>query len=159
MHAEIKQELIFLDKEYQQVNDYFTEINELLQATGYVEKSFLEAIKTREINFPTGLPLNSCAIAIPHCDSEHIKQPFISFTKLRNTLSFVQMGTQDVYLAVNMIFMLGFTRDDPKQIVLLQRLMEIFMNEECVKKLLHVNDEDSCYMILADYLKLSEEEF
>ena len=157
MHAEIKKELIFLDKEYIQTDDYFVDINHQLQKCGFVEHSFLSAIKTRELNFPTGLPVNSCAIAIPHCDSDHIKEPFVSFTRLLNTIPFIQMGSQDIYLPVKMIFMLGFTKDDPEQIVLLQHLMEFFMDDNCVTQLLEAKEVQECYAILTEYLKINEE--
>ena len=47
------------------------------RATNTVKESWLNAMRKREAEYPTGIELEGYSIAIPHCDSEHANQPAI----------------------------------------------------------------------------------
>lgn len=60
---------------------------------GYVKDTFRDAIKTREANYPTALPVEPYPVAIPHSDPENIIKPFIACTRLKIRLNGVRWQT------------------------------------------------------------------
>lgn len=78
----IKEDLIQLDWEVTDRDDYFQKMVCKLEDLGYVRASFKKAILEREEKYPTALPTQPEAIAIPHSDIEHVIKPFIAATRL-----------------------------------------------------------------------------
>lgn len=145
----IVKELTYLDKTFNSTDDYFEFMYEELRSKGYVKETFLAAIKAREKIFPTGLPIPENAVAIPHCDADNIKKSFISVSRLKSPIKFVEMGTEDSQLDVKIIFMLGLRAHDGEQVELLQELISSFMNETYMKGLVQAeNEEDLLELVL-----------
>ncbi|GHU39666.1 PTS sugar transporter subunit IIA [Bacilli bacterium] len=137
----IVKELTYLDKVFSNTDDYFAFMYDELRAKGYVEATFLEAVKKREKIFPTGLPIPDNPVAIPHCDEDNIKKSFISICRLKSPIKFVEMGTEDSHLEVKIIFMLGLRAHDGEQVELLQQLIASFMDEHYMTGLIEAKDE------------------
>ena len=70
----IKKELIEIDFDVKNQNEYFEKMAKKLNELGYVKDTFLEAILKREEKFPTALPLEPYIVAIPHVEPEHVKK-------------------------------------------------------------------------------------
>lgn len=119
------EELIFLDKTFQNANEFFDFIYPVLNNKGFVKPSFLPAIKEREYNYPTALPTEPYIVALPHTDIEHIIKPFISVTRVNGGVSWHEMANNDHVLHADFIFLLGFIEKDG-HINLLQTLMTCF---------------------------------
>ena len=117
--------------EIEDVDDFFSIKYQQLKNLNYVNETFKEAISKREVEFPTGLKMESISIAIPHTDVIHIKEPFVSINRLKNKIDFIQMGTDDERVAVQDIIILGI-KDPKKQVSLLSNLMELFSEREFV---------------------------
>lgn len=149
----VHKELVLLDKVFIDKNDFFIQMYQLLFKKGYVKSSYLDAIIQREKDFPTGLDIGKYAIAIPHCDSIHIKKPFIAFVKFHEPLEFIQMGTENQVQKVRMAFMLGFTKGNQEHVEMLSKIMNNFMNEDFTDKILKIDDVDKCYQLLTERLK------
>lgn len=101
---------------------------------GMVKESYKQAIKDRENNFATGLPTSSVGVAIPHTDIEHVNQASISVGVLKNTVDFCIMGEEDSNVPVKLVFMLAM-KEAHAQLELLQKLMQIFQDEEALTTL------------------------
>lgn len=128
------EELVFLELDCADKNDCFKKMFERLLQSGFVRETFLEAIKTREEAFPTGLDLGSCHVAIPHTDPKHVIQPFIAVARLKTPVDWICMATDDEVVHPKFVFMLGFNRSE-EQINNLQTLMDNFQNKELMDKL------------------------
>lgn len=118
-------ELIFLDEQFDHSNDFFDFIFPILKKNGYVKDSFLVAIKQRENEFPTALPTEPYVVALPHTDIEHIIKPFISVTRVAQTVKWCEMANNDCVLDAKFIFLLGFVEKNG-HVGLLQTLMGCF---------------------------------
>lgn len=131
----VKQELIQLNCTEDCLEDFFAHQANKLYELGYVKVSFDNALKKRELEYPTGLELEYISIAIPHTDPKHVEHPFISICRLKKqSIPFIQMGTSDVVVYPQIIFILGITQ--PKnQVAILSELMELCSNEQFVQKL------------------------
>ena len=61
-------ELVFFDFEAKDRFEFFNKMSEILVEKGYVKDTWLDAILTREKNYPTGLQFEHIAVALPHVD-------------------------------------------------------------------------------------------
>lgn len=121
------EDLILLDKDFQNTDQFFDFTFPILKLGGFVNQSFLKAIKKRESLFPTALPTDPYVVAMPHTDIEHVIKPFIFFTRVKETIPWCEMANNDHVLGANFVFLLGFTEKDG-HIELLQKLMSSFVN-------------------------------
>lgn len=137
----LKHDLIQLDWEVADQDEFFNRMSDKLLGRGYVKESFLTAIKAREQAYPTALPTQPEAIAIPHSDAEHIIEPFIASTRLASPVTWHEMANNDETHAVRFIFMLGFTQEDG-HVEVLQTLLENFQDPEFMKRLGQARTED-----------------
>lgn len=60
----IYKELIQLDWEVKDQDEFFDKMTDKLLELGYVKDTFRDAIKTREANYPTALPVEPYPVAI-----------------------------------------------------------------------------------------------
>ncbi|WP_100487052.1 PTS sugar transporter subunit IIA [Sporolactobacillus pectinivorans] len=137
-----KQNLVFRDVEYPDVSTFFRRIADLLEAKGYVQPTFYQAIAEREANYPTGLQTASVGVAIPHADPVNLKKPFISVVRPKDPIEFSPMGgsQNDPKVKASIIFVLGVTRDG-LQVKVLQKLMAMLSDERLTKALLHAESD------------------
>ncbi|OUN25696.1 PTS sugar transporter subunit IIA [Pseudoflavonifractor sp. An85] len=143
----IFKELIQLDWEVKDQGEFFDKMVDKLYDLGFVKDTYKEAIKVREANYPTALPVEPYPVAIPHAEIQHLNKPFIACTRLKNPVDWCEMGTDDVIHPVKFVFMLGFMKSD-EHIDLLQVLMENFQNPELMKQLLEAKTEEEYYNIV-----------
>ncbi|MDI9541012.1 MAG: PTS sugar transporter subunit IIA [Bacillota bacterium] len=114
--------------------------NEFIKA-GVVEDNFLEGILQREEAFPTGLELNKMGVAIPHTDSEYVKENQLGFMTLDKPVIFKFMGDASQDIEVSIIFMLAL-KEAESQIEMLSKLMDLFMFDEVMEALKTVDNYD-----------------
>lgn len=106
-----------------------------LMEKGLVKESFIKAIIEREKNYATGLPTKSVSVAIPHTDPEHVNKKAISLAILKKEVHFGIMGEKNAETPVKLVFMLAIDKKR-SHVTFLQKLMEIFQNEEELNYLL-----------------------
>lgn len=128
------EELVFLDKPLNNSDEFFDFIFPILKKKGYVQDSFLDAIKQRESTYPTALPTEPYAVALPHTDIEHIIKPFIAVTRVKGTVPWYEMANNDHILPAHFIFLLGFI-DKNGHINLLQVLMDSLSDKSFIEQL------------------------
>lgn len=146
------EELTFLDKPLADANSFFEFIFPVLEEKGFVNASFLDAIKERESKYPTALPVDP-PIALPHTDIEHIKKPFISVTRVAGTVPWAEMANNDHILNAKFVFLLGFL-DKNGHVDLLQSLTGAFSNADFMDKLSRVSTPKECVELLEATVEL-----
>lgn len=133
----VDEHLVFLNVEgldsKDKVLDYLSK--KLLEA-GIVKKSYIQAIKDREIIFPTGLQFPEYGVAVPHTDCDYVEKTDLALVTLRKPVEFVHMATEDIKVPVRIVIMLSI-KEPHKQVEMLQKLIEFLQNEEEVKKILN----------------------
>ncbi|MER2106599.1 MAG: PTS sugar transporter subunit IIA [Solibacillus sp.] len=120
----------------------------------FVEPTFEQALLEREKIFPTGLPLASMGVAIPHTDPQHVKQATIAVAILEQPVLFKMMGNEEVDILTNIVFTLAINQPS-EQIVLLEKLMELFQNEAKMDQLLHAKTKEQAKCIVEEALENS----
>lgn len=146
-----KKDLINLNVESKAVEDFFQYVGEKLEDKGLVSEKFSDAITKREEEYPTGLLLENFSVAIPHTDTNYIIEPFVSINRLKKPITFLQMGTDDVPVEVKDVFVLGI-KEPKKQVGLLSKLMEIFMNVDFVVQYQSASTNEEIMALINRYL-------
>jgi PTS system galactitol-specific IIA component len=114
---------------------------------GVVKPSFVDAVLEREKRSPTALPAVAYDIAIPHTVSEHVITPAMNVAVLKHPVEFQQMGSPEITLHPQVLFMLAIS--DPKdQLTLLRRIMKMLQNKELLDQVRNAQTADEIYDLL-----------
>ncbi len=151
----IRRDLVQLDLDVADRDEFFDRAVDELLRLGCVKESFREAIKTRESTFPTALPTQPEAVAIPHADPEHLNEPFIMAVRLKTPVGWQEMGRNDSTLLVRFVFLLGFTRTDG-HVKLLQVLLKNLQKPEFMASLDSATTADEYFTIVHAMRGLSD---
>ena len=107
----VYKDLIQLDLDVRNTDELFEVMSGRLMELGYVTGDFLESIKEREKEYPTALPIEPYAVAIPHTDPECIKKAFIACIRLKEPIPWREMAANEVVHMVRFVFLLGFKQE------------------------------------------------
>lgn len=136
MWNELDEELIFLDLDVRSSDEIMEIVGGKLIDTGYCKPDYVEALKQREKEFPTGIDTGSIGIAIPHTTVDYVNKGNIAIARLRKPVPFQQMGNGDETVRVKLVFMLAV--DDPSQhLAKLQGIVDIIQDEMTLRKFLN----------------------
>lgn len=109
---------------------------------------YAEDVIRRERTFPTGLPTEPIAVAIPHADPDHLRRSCVALGISARGIPFGQMGTDgDIQVHARLIFLLGI-REREKQVDMIGELMELIQNESLLKSLTAAHDVESAWSVL-----------
>lgn len=106
---------------------------EMLRA-GVVEVSYPHALIRREAEFPTGIMLESHAVAIPHCEAVHALKPAIYLIRPDDTVLFSQADGDDPVHALLIIALI--VTHPSEQLVLLRNLFGQLQDPGFIEQLL-----------------------
>lgn len=130
----LKNELIRLDVAAETAEAALRLMAQLFVDAGVAKPGYPAAIVDREAKYPTGLPASAFDIAVPHTFAEHVNEPAMGICVLREPVEFKQMGSPEIILHPQVLFMLAIT--DPKdQIKLLKRIMKLIQNPEALYRI------------------------
>ncbi|WP_136192625.1 PTS sugar transporter subunit IIA [Actinomyces procaprae] len=144
----LKRDLVRLDWEVRDRDDFFDRISAELLHGGYIRGSFRDALADRERKYPTALPTMPEAVAIPHSDVEHIIKPFIASVRLARPIDWREMGNDDVVHPVRFIFVLGFVQED-RHVEVLQVLLQAFQDPAFMEQMDRARTPDEYYRVLS----------
>lgn len=146
--------VILLDVEADTKESVLEIVAKNLVDKGLVKESFIPAILKRESEFATGLPTAGFSVAIPHTDVEHVNQKTISVAVLKQPVDFVIMGDDQETTPVQIIFMLAMN-EAHSQLTLLQKLMQIFQDEQTLTTIANETSKTNIKKLLEEKLDLA----
>ena len=121
-------ELVFFDWECATPDEVFARPEGELAPRGYIASGWLDAVRTREDAYPTGLAMPAANIAIPHTDSGFVAKPYIAVT-------FNAMAGMGAPVPAQIVINLGIA-EPGGQVEALQALMNIFMDADAAADVL-----------------------
>lgn len=143
----LRKELIKLNMDCRDSQEAIRTLAETFVKYGAVKESFVDAVMEREKNYPTGLPAVAYDIAIPHTVSKHVIEPAMAVGILNKPVEFHQMGSPEIILHPQVLFMLAIS--DPKeQLSLLRRIMKLLQNKELLIAVKNADTPDKVYDLL-----------
>ena len=141
----LKEELIIPGLEAKSSDDIFEALGGKLVKQGYCKESYVQALKDREAEFPTGINTGEKGVAIPHTD---VSKKGIAIATLKQPVEFVEMGTDDEYVNAQVIFMLAV--DEKGHLELLQAILAVLQDQEVLKKLIKAKDAKEIIEIIKE---------
>jgi PTS system galactitol-specific IIA component len=144
----LRKELVNVDFEASSQKDLLLKLaNEFLEE-GLVKPSFPQAILDREAVYPTGLPAVAFDIAIPHCAASNVNETSMAVATLRHPVEFQQMGSAEITLHPQVVFMLAI-QDPDKQLETLQKIMGVIQDKKLLEDIRAAKTVDELYNLLA----------
>lgn len=131
-------------------------LGDKLHELGYVNEGYVPAVIQREVSYPTGLMLGGkYNVAMPHTDTIYVHNAGIAFASLEKPVIFKNMGDPASDVETNMVFLLA-VKDPKDQVELLQKLIEIFQNEELISSIYEIKEAAKIEQILNKHLGIVE---
>lgn len=123
-----------------------------LQAEGYTDAGYLQAVLERERRFPTALPTLPYATAIPHADPIHVRETGVAVAVLDHAVPFQAMDSPDQSLPVRAVLLLAVA-DSSTQAATLQWVCEILNRQEAVEQLVSAANPAAAMAVLRPLLE------
>lgn len=142
----IDQDYIYVDFSVDSSNDLFEKIGEVLIENGIVKDSYITALKEREEEFPTGLPL-PIGVAIPHTEGIYVNEDKLVIATLSEPIKFVEMGSDDVLIDVSLIIMIVM-KDGKSHLEMLQNIIGTVQNQELVSQIMNEKNTETIKQLL-----------
>lgn len=142
----LKAELIIPGLQADSSDDIFEALGGELVKQGYCKETYVQALKNREAEFPTGINTGEKGVAIPHTDVSHVNKKGIAIATIKNPVSFMEMGTDDEYVNVQVVFMLAV--DEKGHLELLQAILGILQDQEVLNQLIEAKDAEEIIEII-----------
>lgn len=146
----LKEPLVFTKQNFESQNDLFETVYEAALAENLVLSDFITGIKDREKNFPTGIQLEKYGVAIPHTDPEYVKEEFIAVVTSESGVMFSSMEDENVKVNANVVFLLGLNQAHA-QLAMLQKLIELFQNDNALKGILTASSYNELVSIINNF--------
>lgn len=143
----IGKDIVFLDSDLESKEEVINFLIEKLQSNNYLDQDssdFKTKIIKREDEVTTYM---GNSIAIPHAKSVEVKQPFVTFLRLKNLLEW-NKGKNNL---VNMVFMLGVPdKKEGIHLKILSNLAKKLINEKILYDLENTNSKSEVIQILEE---------
>ncbi|MBU5439099.1 PTS sugar transporter subunit IIA [Tissierella sp. MSJ-40] len=146
-----REDLILFNMEAKDNKDAIEQLANKLLSKGIVKESFVEAIKAREDNYPTGLPTETIGVAIPHTDAIHVNEGALAIGLLKEPVAFQMMGMPEETVNVSVIFMMALN-EAHGHLEMLQKLMGIFQEKELLIKINEAKTPEEIAEVLSDVI-------
>jgi len=148
----LKMEHILVGVEAADAQDAIQILTAPLVETGHVTPEFAMDVWKREETFPTGLPTQPLAVAIPHADPDHVNGSAICVGTLKSPVRFAQMGTDgSTVLDVPVIFLLAI-KEKEKQVDMIQQLVTLIQSPSLLDGLPKAKDSSEAMALIQSIL-------
>lgn len=145
---ELKEDLIFTCVEARSIDEVFDQLGGALVRAGYGRDDYVQALKDREGEYPTGLNVNGIGIAIPHTPVDYANGTATCIGVLKEPVTFLGMGT-DEEVPVKLVFTLCVT-DPHAHIGQLKQIVLIIQDGEVLQRLIGSKDPKEIIQIIKD---------
>lgn len=128
-------------------------LNQALVASGHTLPEFADDVWKREQEYPTGLPTQPIAVAIPHADPDHVQRSAVAIGVLNEPVTFAQMGSDgSLTLAVKVVILLAI-KEREKQVTMIQQVISLIQNAQLLENLCQSSDSHSAHEAIRSALK------
>lgn len=147
----IYEDLIAFGIEAKDAEDAIRQTGRLLYQSGFVKDTYIDAVISREKEYPTGLQLRTLAVAMPHTAGVHVKTPAVCVARLKSPVVFGHMGDPDTKVQAEILFMMAI-KDPDAQLETLQKVMRVFTDDAAVAQFAAANNRAALYEVAKTYI-------
>lgn len=138
----LSEKLVFKDLECRNKEEVLDFLATQLYEAGYVKEAYIEAIKEREAEYPTGLPSSPPGIAIPHANYDLVKETTLAIATLKEPVYFNNMENNQEETSVQIVIMMAIS-EPHGQIEMLQKIVAIIQDEPLRQQMINSVDSDT----------------
>ena len=138
---------IYTDVEGATFEEVLDNVSKKLDEKGFINEGFKQSVLDREKVFPTGLEFDGYNIAIPHTDSQFVKQDAIAVIKPKNPVIFKDMATNSKELEVGVMLLLLISKNE-NQVKVLSNIIKSFSDKQFYNDILATNNEEEILKII-----------
>lgn len=133
---------IFRFSEKKSREEILDTVGKVFYENNIVTEDFSQAIKKREIDFPTGMILeNGTHTAISHTDDKYVKTDKIAIAISKEPVNFRNIESGEENVNCNVFFIMALTKENKNDI--LSGMAELFEeHEEMLNEFLTMTDEE-----------------
>ena len=144
-------ELIFKE-DFTNLDQAFEVMADKLFKRGLTKEHYLESIKEREKNYPTGIDLSVIEedfpnVAIPHTESEYCNATKVILVKLQNEITVMNMMDSNSELKVKYLFMI-LNKAGGEQANILASIMDFVTNKNNINSLEKAETIEELYNVV-----------
>ena len=144
----LQEDHIIIGLEASNAKQVIESLNQVLVKSQHTTAKFAEDVWEREQRFPTGLPTQPVAVAIPHADPDHVLSSAVSLGVLAKPVKFAQMGTDDnTQLKISIVILLAI-KEVEKQVEVIQQLMLLIQSPDLLKNLLKASNRHEALCLI-----------
>lgn len=140
MDLVLNEQLVFRDLKVKTQEEVLDCLSKKLLELGFVKDEYVEAIKQREKEYPTGLPSTDPVVAIPHANYEMVKKTTLAIATLNEPVLFENMENHQEKLPVRIVIMMAIG-EPHGQIEMLQKIVGIIQNQDLRKKMITASND------------------
>ena len=120
----------------------------IMAREGFVEETYWKDVLKREQTFPTGLPTQPVAIAIPHADPDRVIKSGIAIAVFSQPVKFRIMGSNEAdELDVPVVFMLAL-KDFKQQTAVIRDLLTLIQSKTIIADIYQAGSSGDIYEII-----------
>lgn len=143
----INRDLVVLDMDCETAEEVIQQLAEKLEKKKWVKEGYIQAVLNREREYPTGLPTNGAAVAIPHTNAEFCLRSAMVTGILRKPVPFGNMANSDEVLPVRIVFLLAM-KEPAFQVHWLKQLVSMLRKPGMLEDLIQQTSVDEVVNLL-----------
>ena len=151
LNLELNKKLVFNKLELNSKEDVLDFMSRALHKEGYVKEEYINAIKHREAQYPTGLPSSPPGIAIPHANNELVNKTTLAIATLNQPVLFNNMEDNQEEISIQIVVMMAIA-EPHGQIEMLQKIVTVIQNEPLRQELVNATDNDTLLELIKTVL-------
>ena len=153
---DLNKKLMILHADAKTTDDVFEQLGSKFIQEGFCKDNYVEELKKREKDYPTGLAINGFGIAIPHTEAANVLREAEGIMTLNEPVHFVQMGTTDTIIDVKVVMMLSIENPKKKK-KKLQRIIAIIQDMNVLNEIYQADTEDEIIQAIKEKERKIEE--
>ncbi|WP_194841046.1 PTS sugar transporter subunit IIA [Sporosarcina cascadiensis] len=145
----VEENLVFFNNSFEDKNELFDFMADVLEKEGYVTEEFREAIKIREENYPTGLKLTTMNVAIVHTEAIYSQTDKLVILKLGKPIVFNNIETLQ---PLEVDFIIGLIlKDSEKHLQILKNVSQLLQSEEAIDSIKNTASHEELLKMMIKY--------
>lgn len=137
---ELNEKIVMLGVEANTNEEVLEAVGGRLIEEGYGKANYVQGLKEREVEFPTGLDIDGVGVAIPHTSVDYVEKGAIAIATLTHPVAFEEMGMPEgSNVDVSLVFMLAVT-DPHAHLEDLQRIIAIVQDKAVLSRIIASTD-------------------
>ena len=146
---ELDSKLVTIGMDAKTTDEVMEKMGKKFVSLGYCKDSYIQALKDREVEVPTGIDIDGVGVAMPHTDVSHVLKAGIGIATMAEPVTFVHMATDDVPVSVKTVFMLAV--DDPnRHLEEIQDILAVIQDKETLKQIMTAENANKVIEIIKE---------